>query len=272
MQENRLGIDIGGTKLLLIDRDHPMGKRLPTGPLFGIKDLQEILQKHLSTSAKKITSIGIAFPGLVQNGNEVVLCGDVPYLNGLKITDLKGLDVPIHFLNDTKAATKHAHLRYGGQTLVTVMVGTGLGMGIYVDGKPMDGAFGWAGELGSVVLPTENGPKSLDELSGGKGILESLALPINQIYERARLEDLTITKALESAGTFLGLGLAMVVNILNPDVLVLGGGTLNFPGYREAAVATMKAHTLGPLMAQCTLIFPTNAPLLVAEGARMPID
>jgi len=272
MQENRLGIDIGGTKLLLLDHDNPKGKRLPTGSLFGINDLQEILHTHLLTSSKKITGIGIAFPGLVRNGNEVVLCGDVPYLNGLRITDLQLPDLPIHFLNDVKAATKRAYLCYGGKMLVTVMVGTGIGMGIYVDGKPMDGAFGWAGELGSVVFPTEYGLKSLDELSGGKGILERLSLSAIQISEQAALGDQTITKALEVAGTFLGLGLAMVVNILNPDVLVLGGGTLNFPKYRNAAVASLKAHALPPLFAQCNLIFPADASLLAAEGAKMPLD
>ncbi|HRK75407.1 MAG TPA: ROK family protein [Rhodothermales bacterium] len=264
-----LGIDIGGTKMIFWDRLHPDGIRFPTGPDFNAQKLRTRINDYLKTCSEKPESIGIAFPGLVRNASEVVICGDVPGLNGLKADDLYLPQIPVRFINDVNAATLFAKTQYRSNSLAMVMVGTGIGMGITVRDNLLMGVKGWAGELGSIVFPTTDGrPKTLDELAGGKALLEQIGLPADSLHNRLAQEEAETMALVHDAGVALGMGLSMVLHLFNPDVLVLGGGTLSFRGYTSAAIATLRKFTLPPILNSCSIHTPKGAADWAAKGAH----
>ncbi|MBL7978982.1 MAG: ROK family protein [Bacteroidetes Order II. Incertae sedis bacterium] len=263
-----LGIDIGGTKMIFWDNRYPDGIRFPTGPDFNLHNLRARINEYLTTCPEKPESIGIAFPGLVRNASEVVVCNDVPGLNGLKTDDLRLPQIPVRFINDVNAATLYAKTQYHSHTLAMVMVGTGIGMGIAIQGNLFMGGNGWAGELGSLVFPTAGGTKTLDELAGGKALLEHVRQTPRFLHDRLAQEETEAVALVHDAGVALGMGLSTVLHLLNPDVLVLGGGTLAFRGYTSAALATLRKFTLPPVLTSCSIYTPQDAASWAAKGAH----
>jgi glucokinase len=137
----------------------------------------------------------------------------------------------------------------GERHLAYIKVGTGVGAGLLLDGKIFQGATGCAGEIGHVTV-RDNGPLCtcgnygcLEVMAGGAAIankareavlagkrtqLASIHTP-NEITARdvahaARLGDLVAQQIIAEAGGYLGIGIAILVNMFNPSMIVIGGG------------------------------------------------
>jgi len=202
--------------------------------------------------------IGISSPGPAKPKEGIVT--DAPNLPGwhdIHVTKLlsDAIGVPSLLENDANAAA-YGELRFGAaqglQHIVYVTLGTGIGGGIIIDGKIYEGASGAAGEVGHmIVLP--DGPVCncgnrgcVEALSAGPAIARDAAaliaggkaaklaelagespLTAKLVYEAALQGDDEAREIIHRAGYYLGLGLVGILNIFDPQALILGGGLVN---------------------------------------------
>jgi fructokinase len=252
----RLGIDLGGTKIEIIALDDSgkelLRRRAPTPKGNYDKTLQAIAQLVRDAEAElgQQGALGIGTPGALsratgrlKNSNSVVLNGQ-PILQDLESL----LQRPVKISNDANCfalseATDGAAA--GASVVFGVILGTGVGAGIVVNGHILTGPNGIAGEWGHNPLPW---PQA-DELPGppcycGKhGCIETflsgpgmaklhqmetgVSLSAEEIVTRAEQGDAACERSLQLYENRLARSLAHVINILDPDVIVLGGGMSN---------------------------------------------
>ena len=137
----------------------------------------------------------------------------------------------------------------GAQNLICITVGTGIGSGLIVNGKLVRGASNAAGELGHIKLQMDNGPlcgcgdhgcleafasgpaivaMAEEYIKGGKSTkyreLAKNEITPYYVCEAAKQGDVVAKKIFEIIGTYIGIGLSSVVNLLNPEKIVIGGG------------------------------------------------
>ena len=255
----RIGIDLGGTKIEGIALDEQgvelARQRIDTpegdyqGALAAIKSLIEQLESGIKHDA----TIGICTPGalsfanspvgLLKNSNSVCMNGKPVH------QDLEALlQRPVKITNDancfalseaTDGVAKNAAIVFG------VIVGTGVGAGIVVNKQVLNGANAIAGEWGHNPMPwpAEDELPGLSCYCGKSGCIETFlsgpgmsknyemntghVLTSRQIVEQAEQGDLDCEQALQRYERRMAKGLAHVINILDPDVIVLGGGMGN---------------------------------------------
>jgi glucokinase len=262
-----VGIDIGGTKLLILAGAHRV--RVPTGPEADGATLEAAIRAELARLALRPSLLGIAIPGLVDADGRVEMSGVLPRLAGWRPAEaLADLGCRVHALNDAEAAlVEEAHALPPGATAGIVMAGTAIGAAFRVEGVPLRGARGWAGELGFMPLATADGVKRLDDLAGGRFIAARLGTDGAGLQQRAQQGDAAALAAIREGGAALGLALAGLVNLLNPHLLVLGGGTMSLPGYESALRDAVARYALPPLLASCELRRAAGGPSVVALGA-----
>ncbi len=263
----QVGIDIGGSKLLAlaIEGDTQIRSQISTGRDFTVADAQAAIERFIDALPLRPGSIGIAIPGLVDRCGVVIACDVLPHLVGWQPARALSSICPVTVLNDAEAALVQvvADLQ-PQQAIVVVMVGTGIGAAIWINGAIFRGASGWAGELGS--MPLGDG-RTLDECASGAAILEELGVSVQVMRAMAAGgESVTITE-IERAGSALGMGLATLINLLNPEAIVLAGGTLQWRGYLDAAIHSAQKYALPDLWAACQLQVSPHGGDLVALGA-----
>ncbi len=208
---------------------------------------------------KQIAGLGIGAPGAVDFGAGTVIFA--PNLEGWKDVPLKKelekqLDVPVFVENDCNIAALGvyvAELKSKPRSMVGIFVGTGIGGGIIINGELYSGFGHTAGEVGHMVIDV-SGPKCG---CGNKGCFEALAsrtaifqqikagvkdgqktlltemlgddledLRSGDLRKAIRRGDKFVDRIVESAAEYIGIATANLVNILNPEVVVLGGGVI----------------------------------------------
>jgi fructokinase len=257
----RIGIDLGGTKIegiALVGDEEAARLRVPTprddydGTVAAIVSVVRRLEAGMRGSG----TVGIGIPGtvspttgLVKNANSVWLIGR-PLLADLQRA--LGRDVRIANDADCFAASEAADGAAAGESVVFgVIVGTGCGAGLVVHGRVLQGPNGVAGEWGHNPLPWP----SEDELPGpacycGKrGCIETFlsgpglaaayarqtgtATSPESIVERAGGGERAAAMALAGYCGRMARALGAVINVIDPDVIVLGGGMSNIPALYE---------------------------------------
>lgn len=208
---------------------------------------------------KQIAGVGIGAPGAVDFDSGTVIFA--PNLEGWKDIPLKKelekiLGVPVFVENDCNISALGvyvAELKSKPRSMVGIFVGTGIGGGLVIDGELYSGAGHTAGEVGHMVLEV-SGPKCG---CGNKGCFEALAsrtaifqqikagikdgqktlltemlgddladLRSGDLRKAIRRGDKFVDRIIESAAEYIGIATANLVNILNPEVMVLGGGVI----------------------------------------------
>jgi predicted NBD/HSP70 family sugar kinase len=265
-----IGIDIGGTKMLAIARDSEIQARsqINTGRDFSAADAEAEIDRFMQTLSTPPRSIGIAIPGLVDRQGIVIACDVLPNLVGwqpsIAFADICSIDV----MNDAEAALRQVVSELKPQTVAAiVMVGTGIGAAIYVNGMVLRGANGWAGELGSIPMGIDG--KTLDAQASGAAIVQQLGIDVDRLRTLIAANDRTVLDAIESAGSAFGMGLASLINLLNPESIVLAGGTFRWQGYLEAAMQSAERYSLPNLWAGCQVQISPHGVDLVALGATL---
>lgn len=265
-----VGIDIGGTKLLI--KAGARVARHPTGPDADAELVEDLLRAQLRDWGLAPAALGIAVPGLVDRAGRVVQSAVLPGLDAWDpCAALRDCCDRIAVLNDAEAALcaeiAEAQDLAPDATVALVMAGTAIGAAFRVDGRPLRGASGWAGELGFWPVRVGGETLRLDELAGGRHIAASLGLDGAQLAELAHRGDPRALGAVRAGGEALGLALAGVVNLFNPRLLVLGGGSLELPGYETAARGALERAALPRLLADCALRRADGGAEVVARGA-----
>jgi len=251
----RIGIDLGGSKIeiIVINSDNKeIYRRRIVSPKHSYPDTVTAIVKLVVDAEKSVNSkasIGIGIPGsiskktgLIKNANSTWLIGE----------DLKGdleqrLGRPIRMANDADCfALSEASDGAGkdAESVFGVIIGTGCGGGLVVNKQTLTGVNGIVGEWGHNPLPwqTED-DKNLPcycGLSGcnetflsGTGFANHFALNDNQqltakqIVALSEQDNPVAKQALDNYCIWLAKGLASVINIFDPDVIVLGGGMSN---------------------------------------------
>jgi fructokinase len=252
----RLGIDLGGSKIELIAFDaagrERLRRRVPTprndyrATLAAIHDLVVQSEHDLGTGG----SVGIGTPGSLSRATGRLRNSNSLCLNGQMIVqDLEALlGRPVRIANDANCfalseATDGAAA--GAEVVFGVILGTGVGAGIVVHGRALDGPNGIAGEWGHNPLPWPQ-PAELPGSQcycGKSGCIETFvsgpglandhrlftgtALTADAIVAGAANGDAACQSTLARYEERLARALAHVINVLDPDVIVIGGGLSN---------------------------------------------
>jgi len=244
----KIGIDLGGTKTegVIVDEEFRVieRKRVPTNQNNGYESILETIQNLVSDLKKnnEKTSIGVCTPGalskesgLIKNSNTQCLIG-----KDLKNDLEKILDQEISIENDANCFAL-AEARLGAaknhETVFGVIMGTGVGGGLVIDGKIHSGRTNIAGEWGHHCIK----PNGNECYCGRKGCVETYIsgpalekkwneltnqnISISEIVKNSQ-EDVYKTWKNEFLENF-GLSMANVIDILDPDAIVLGGGLSN---------------------------------------------
>jgi fructokinase len=245
----RIGIDLGGTKTEAIalsgDGTALLRKRVPTVPrsYAGTIETVKTLVAFLEDATGRIGSVGIGIPGTISPSTGLVKNANSTWLIGKPLDrDLaEALGRPVRLANDADCfALSEASdgAGAGAPTVFGVILGTGVGGGLVAHGKLLSGPNAIAGEWGHNPLPWPNdnerpGPSCY---CGRQGCIETFlsgpALARDHGGGRTAAE---IAKAPDPAGEAallryeerLARALASVINILDPHVIVLGGGLSN---------------------------------------------
>ncbi len=264
----RLGVDLGGTKIEVVtlgpDGAFTHRMRVATPPLYpdtihAITDLVLGAEKALGGRA----SVGVGIPGvispatgLVKNANSIALNGH-PFDRDLAAA--LGRDVRVG--NDANCfalseASDGAGVGY--KVVFGVIIGTGCGGGIVIDGKFIEGPHKIAGEWGHIPLPWPShaeipGPacwcgqhNCLERYISGTALAMDCDGPdardASTIPARAAAGEQRAIDALARHADRLGRGLAVITNLLDPDVIVLGGGLSNMEHLYSEVPKVMKKH------------------------------
>jgi predicted NBD/HSP70 family sugar kinase len=272
MLESAIGVDLGGTKALFVSAAHSL--RFDTGPSFSGADFAAMLESFMASTRVRPSRIGIGVPGLVDRCGRVVVCDVLPALAGwLPATALRDLGCEIVVINDVQAALREElHDAPAGLTAAVVMAGTAIGAAFVVDGAPLRGTSGWAGELGYLPCAVGTEVLRLDDVAGGAAMAARRRVAAAKLAELARAGEPEALAVIEAGGRALGLGLAAVVNLLNPSRISLGGGALDLPGYREAAERAAEQHAIATLWNDCSVVRVAAGERVVALGALRAVS
>jgi fructokinase len=245
---HRIGIDLGGTKTEGVCLDDKLQtiqrRRIPTNQQNGYKSIVDTIVSLVDDLAKNISdySIGICTPGAISKKTGLIKNSNTQCLIGMPLKDdlQKSLGKKIAMENDANCftmaeATMGAAVKY--DVVFGVIMGTGVGGGIVIDGKIHKGRTYIAGEWGHHTLH-QNGNKCY---CGRAGCVETY-ISGPALEKRWRdlsgkesalpeiIQNLRSQKAQQWKAEFLdnfGVGLANVIDILDPDAIVLGGGLSN---------------------------------------------
>lgn len=262
-----IGVDLGGTKALMLCGESE--ERSETGPDLEPATLERRLRAFASRLEAPPAGIGIAVPGLVDLTGRIGGCDVLPKFAGWSPKDaLADLGARVVVANDVKAAlAEEMHDLSPGATAGVVMAGTAIGAAFIAEGRPLLGASGWAGELGYLPVLVDGGVKRLDEIAGGSFIAASLGISGEELAQRASAGDSSVLEAIRRGGFALGLGLAAVINLLNPSRLAVGGGALGLPGYWDAARDAAARHSIPEMSHACRLYQVRAGARVAALGA-----
>jgi predicted NBD/HSP70 family sugar kinase len=262
-----VGVDLGGTKLLVVAGSQQL--RFQTGASFSSADLERHLRAFIQSLDAVPNGIGIAIPGLVDSTGCIQACDVLPEMVGWNpVEALADVGCPIKVINDVNAAlAEEFHDAPATLTGGVIMIGTAVGAAFLIDGLPLVGASGWAGELGYIPTSVNGEVKRLDELAGGAFIADRLGLDAQTLVERAQLDDESVLLAIQAGGYALGMAIATVINLLNPSRIALGGGTLELKGYEDSAYRAAKQFSLPELWRSCTVARVKAEDAVVALGA-----
>jgi glucokinase len=256
-----LACDLGGTNLriALVNEN---GQILYEAKKETPKTKEEIIRRivllagECFSEAKKIgckvEALGMAAPATLNSEKGIIMnAPNVPALNGLPFCSIleKELGLKCFLENDANAAAvgeQHFGSAKGANSLIMVTLGTGVGGGIILDNKLWCGIDGIAGEIGHITVE----PMGVSCGCGSRGCLEQyssasaiirmtkelrvdypestlysrLFFSAKDVYEAGKKGDRLALKVFEQMGFYLGIGLAGLINVLNPEAIVIGGG------------------------------------------------
>ena len=267
----RIGIDLGGTKIegIALDADTPSAvRRRVATPRDYAGTLEAIarLVTEIEAEAGRTGSVGVGIPGVVSHATGLVKNANSTWLIGRPLlTDLEvRLSRPVRIANDANCFTLSEAVDGAGQgfeTVFGVILGTGVGGGIAIRQRIHEGPNQIAGEWGHNPLPwmTDDERASAPRCYCGKigcvetflsgpgfehdhALLSGARRSSQDIVRAAAAGDPHAIHALERYHDRLARALAAVINLLDPDAIVLGGGMSNLPDLASAVSALLPRY------------------------------
>lgn len=257
-----IGIDIGATdtKIGLIDKKGNILERAcietrhkdgPDSLVGRIHNNCKVLLDRIEASWEDVLVAGIGFPGVLDIKRGLILFSpnmkwyNIPILNMVQ----DEINVRSFLENDANAAAWGEKWVGAGKgkyikSLVMFTLGTGIGGGVILEDKIWHGSNYVAGELGHIIIE----PDGVQCACGGYGCLEAYAsatavalrfkearsagrkhtneysITAKDVYEEACKGDKIAKKIMDETGRYLGIGIVNIMHIINPDIVVIGGG------------------------------------------------
>jgi fructokinase len=271
---NLWGIDLGGTKVegaVLKSSTDPQvlfRDRLPTEGNKGydhvLGQIKKVVDKMEASMGYKPKKLGIATPGTIDPASGLLKNCNSTNLNGKPIkADLeKLLGIELAMANDAncfalaEANMGAAHEKFPNAKVVFgVIMGTGVGGGVVVDGKVINGLHGIGGEWGHNFLDESGGPcycgKSgcVEKVLAGPALekyyasVSGVTKSMKDVYDGYKAgTDPFATQTIDRMNHFFGVALSVVINILDPDVVVIGGGVGNIDSIYTDGVNSLRRH------------------------------
>ena len=261
------GLDMGGTKIeaaaLSQDGDFLARVRRPTpgGYKSGLEAVAEVLAEAERQAGARAERLGIGGPGSINPHTGRMRNANSTWLNGRPFPDdlSRRLGRPVRYANDADclaASEARDGAAAGLDPVFAVILGTGVGGGVFARGGLLGGSNGIAGEWGHNPLPSPGSGETPGPACwcGRRGCLEtwvsgpSLArddgrgLTAEDVADLALQGDAPARESLERHADRLARGLAWVVNLLDPAVIVLGGGVGAIAGLAEGLEERIRPH------------------------------
>jgi predicted NBD/HSP70 family sugar kinase len=287
-------ISLGGTVLRSVRVARPRDVADPAATIDALAATAESALRTGPRDSQRVVGIGVAVVGLVRRDDGLVRLApnlgwtDVPV--GDLVAARLALGVPVTVGNEADLGGMAEHLRgaaAGVRDVLYVSGEVGIGGGLIVDGRPLDGHRGYAGEIGHLAVnpdglrcacgatgcwETEVGEAALVRRAGLPD-LHTGELAVARVLEAADDGDETARRAIADVGRWTGIGLASLVNVLNPEIVVLGGllarlhpriaGVVDHELRQRSTTALREGLTVRPAR------FGADAPLLGAAEVAL---
>ena len=258
MRKTFIGLDIGGSKIEAIA--WRSGRVLAVHKIKTPKNRKAFLAAVFKliekvSAREKIQGIGIACAGAIDYKRGAITGSpNLKFLIGVKLAEFirRQCGVRVALENDANCFLRGEHafgVARGKKNVVAFTLGTGVGGAIMIENKLLHGTHVSAGELGHMTIAY---------LSSSAGTLEDLASShffgkfkmggALDIQHAAEAGDKKARAVYQKMGRYLGIAMANVVNIFDPEMIVLGGGiSRGYKLFLSSALAEMKTHTLSSL-------------------------
>ena len=251
----RLGIDLGGTKtevVVLDEENNPVFRKrmaTPANDYDAILTLLGSLVAEAENAVGQTLTVGIGTPGTISPRSRLLRNSNIICMNGRAFKDdiEERLQRQVYIQNDANCFALSEAIDGSGQNhavVFGVIIGTGAGAGLVVNGQLINGPHAITGEWGHNPLPwhTEHDENPhcycgkqacIETFLSGQGLAANflsnygVALSSEQIVAQAGLRDKRCLKAMAEYFDQMARALAHVINMIDPDVIVLGGGMSN---------------------------------------------
>ncbi len=254
------GVDVGGTNTeaaLVNDKHRVVARSKKPTPKEGPDAVIDTIRELIDSLKKKPGAVGVGIPGAV-NGGKVITVPNLPHWSagidlGKRLRTSLGL--PVALGNDANVGLLGEWLAgaaKGADNVLGVWMGTGIGGGLILDGRPYTGSRGAAGEVGHVIVRADGalcscGRRGCVEAYAGRHLMsatvraiyqsgrktslfkiqkaEGKPQPTSKVWARALKEGDTLAQEVFATGiNTLGLGIASILNVLDLERVILGGG------------------------------------------------
>lgn len=293
------GLDIGGTKCAISTGECAADsirilsrEEFPTAGLSWRQVLDEFARRIEAISKsggdREVSAIGISCGGPLDSRAGIIMSPpNLPGWDDVRIVDFFSdrFKVPVHLQNDANACAL-AEYRFGAgrgtRNMVFMTFGTGLGAGIVIDGRLYSGTNDNAGEIGHIRLAPAgplgyNKEGSAEGFCSGAGIArlakirKGLVLTAKEIFARVRAGDPDCTEVFRESAEKLATILAFTIDILNPEVIALGGVFMRNADLFMKVVEPILEREALPLARKVCRIVPAGLGESVGDYAALAV-
>jgi len=279
------GIDLGGTKIECAVYDFDQQKillrqRLPTEAFKGydhiLHQIQTLINQVAASIGHRPKAVGFSTPGTLDPATQTMKNCNTTAMNGRPMhLDLENiLQVPVRLANDANCfalaeATQGAAAHLNAEVVFGVILGTGVGGGLVVHNQLITGRHGIGGEWGHILFDPEGPPcycgkRGCNEMifSGPKlelfyTELTGVSLPLASIHALHQAgKDPAATATVRHLIRCFGQAISAVINVLDPDVIVIGGGVGQIPELYTEGVNELKHHIFNSGTVQTQFLRP----------------
>lgn len=267
-----IGIDIGGTKCAVV---RGKGREIEAKLRFETTGCEETLARIFDSVGElmtpEVTAIGISCGGPLDSRRGIIQSPpNLPGWDGIHITDMltERFGLPAYLCNDADAcalAEWRCGAGVGTDSMIFLTFGTGLGSGLILGGRLYSGVCGMAGEIGHVSL-YEGEPEKLhigynkrgavEGYCSGGGIAQYGRGSARELGIRAEEGDAEAIAIYERVGEDLGKTLAILIDLLNPEAIVIGSIYVRSQSFIEPAMRRVIAERALPQSVSACRIYP----------------
>lgn len=257
-----IGVDVGGTKIAAgrVGADLSVEDSLtiptPDGGTTVVQAIADVVHSLAAGSSDPITGVGVGLPATIDSRTGIVGASNHTGMDGMDARDLlqERIPYPVHVDNDANVAVLAEHRLGAGRghaDVVLLTVGTGIGGGLVVGGTVFRGGRGQGAELGHVVVKGDGPPCQgncpnhgcIETMCSGTSLARDLrafadahpGTPLATLHAEGRLDSRTgldlarqgddgAIEVFATAGRWLGVAVASLTNIFDPDIVIVGGG------------------------------------------------